>query len=368
MGYERKERLTRNILMMLTVGTFSIIPVAEGAPVLDNIETPGTHVQQAGGMTDVTSEVKNNIVNWKDFSVDKGETVRFDKGEKTNNYLNVVTGDQSSKIRGAIQGGNDVYIVNPQGIQIDKGATVNVGNLYLSTTPPENLSKDTFANDGSSPLVNAAASAAGKVVNMGKIEAKTVNVEGGIIKFLDTADVSATGSDVKLTANDAILLGHSPSAVTSTSDTGNSEVSFASVATPNESKTSYQMNKEPDNYTKITTKDQFSLMNNSGGKFWLGDNIVLSSSDTFTPISNFSGTFDGNFFEVQNLTVNSGDTPGGLFSSIAGVSTSNRAKVYDLGLRNVNINFNTDNEDNHAGALAGSATNADITNVYVASG
>ena len=210
MGYERKERLTRNILMMLTVGTFSIVPVAEGAPVLDNIETAGTHVQQAGAMTDVTSEVKNNIVNWKDFSVEKGETVRFDKGvtgETANNYLNVVTGNQSSNIRGTIQGGNDVYIVNPQGILIDKGATVNVGNLYLSTTPPENLSKDTFANDGSSPLVNTAASAAGNVVNMGKIEAKTVNVEGGIIKFLDTADVSATGSDVKLTANDAILLG-----------------------------------------------------------------------------------------------------------------------------------------------------------------
>ena len=80
MGYERKERLTRNITLMLTMGIFSIVPVAEGAPVLDHIETAGTHVQQSGTVTDVTSEIKNNVVNWKDFSVEHGETVRFDHG------------------------------------------------------------------------------------------------------------------------------------------------------------------------------------------------------------------------------------------------------------------------------------------------
>ena len=374
MGYERKERLTRNILLMLTVGTFSIVPVAEGAPVLDNIETPGAQVQQAGVMTDVTSTVKNNIVNWKDFSVDKGETVRFDKGvtgETANNYLNVVTGDQRSDIRGAIQGGNDVYIVNPQGILIDSGATVNVGNLYLSTTPPENLSKDTFAADGSSPLVNTSATAAGNVVNMGKIEAKTVTVEGDTIKFVDMADVSATGDNVKLTANNEILLGQksssASSASSSTSDTSSSDnggVTLANVATPSTSNQPYQTNTTPENFTVITDQNDLdtTVRNAPSGKYWLKNNISMSG--TFAPISSFSGTLDGNYYEIQGLNVSTSDYAG-LFSTITGTE-NNPAKVYDLGIRNATIE--TTDKKKYAGGLAGKADYADITNVYVAGG
>ena len=78
----KKERLVLQVGVALTTGVFSVIPVAEGAPVLDKVETAETHVVQSGTVTDVTSTVQNNIVHWKDFSVGEGEKVRFDKGEK----------------------------------------------------------------------------------------------------------------------------------------------------------------------------------------------------------------------------------------------------------------------------------------------
>lgn len=353
MAYERKEQLARSITLALTTGLFSIVPVvAEGAPVVDRVVTSGTSVEQNGKVTDVTSTVQNNIVNWKDFSVARDETVRFDQGAQTNNYLNVVTGSKQSEIAGKVEGGKNVYIVNQHGVLIDKDATVNVGNLYVSTTTDTLDTKDYLAT-GASPLVNTASTAAADVTNMGKIQADTVTVEGGTIKFLDTADVSAKGANVTLTANNEIKLGHQ--ATTATSSTG------IRRAMANPSGTAYRTNTTPTDYTVITNQSELQAINNDPSKnYWLKNDI--SMSDAFTPISNFSGVLDGNFYAIDANGVN---WAGGLFLTITGVSNEDRAKVYDLGLKNVNVSKGS---QAYVGALASSATNADITNVYVAKG
>ena len=71
--------------------------------------------------------------------------MRFDGGAKTKNYLNLVTGESMSRIYGTIEGGKNVYLVNPHGILFADGAAVNTGALYLSTAKKGDLDTYVFA-------------------------------------------------------------------------------------------------------------------------------------------------------------------------------------------------------------------------------
>lgn len=345
----RKEKLTLQVGVTLAAGMLSIVPVTYGAPVLDHVVTPQTKVEvsQQGKLTDVSSSVKNNVIDWKDFSVQKGETVRFDKGAKTNNYLNIVSGGTQSQINGTIQGGKDVYIVNPKGVVMGKDAQVDVGNLYVSTTKQQ-LDVTQYLESGASPLVNTSGSAAADVVNMGKISADTVHVEGGTIQFLDVADISAKGKNVVLQANDAIELGH---AMTSSASTTKGIRRARSS-----SDSAYVTSIKPENYTNVSNESELNAVKNDLTKnYWLTDNIDLNGAE-FTPIGGdtaYSGTFDGNFFEISNYKVSSG-TYGGLFGNVSGT-------IQHLGVTGADISG-----VNFAGGIAGKLTSkGKISQSYV---
>ncbi len=95
-----------------------------------------------------------------------------------------------------------------------------------------------------------------------------------------------------------------------------------------------------DGFTNINTAEELTVLSQSpdmwGGKFQLSENIDMAGID-FSPIGNsenpFTGTFDGNGYEIQNLTV-SGDKNSqniGMFGVIRG------AKLKNIILRNVQI-------------------------------
>ena len=97
-----------------------------------------------GTVMDIVGKNENNILKWEDFSIDAGEKVRFDAGAPLRNYLNLVTGEAMSRIYGTIEGGNNVYLVNPHGILFAESAQVNTGALYLSTAKTEDLNTSVF--------------------------------------------------------------------------------------------------------------------------------------------------------------------------------------------------------------------------------
>ena len=91
-----------------------------------NISTSGTTM-------DIMGKTAHNVLRWEDFSIEQNEKVRFDGGSQTRDYLNLVTGEGASNIYGTIEGGRNVYLVNPHGILFAKDSQVNTGALYLST-------------------------------------------------------------------------------------------------------------------------------------------------------------------------------------------------------------------------------------------
>ncbi|SFI13196.1 filamentous hemagglutinin family N-terminal domain-containing protein, partial [Selenomonas ruminantium] len=346
----KREKLTGQVGLALMTGMFGVVPVAYGAPVHDagsSYNTAGLQVNQGavgtatrGGIkTDVKGGATDNVVAWKDFSVGGKDEVVFDGANK--NYLNVVTGAATSQIDGMLSGGKNVYIVNPHGVIFGKSAEVNVGNLYVST---ENVAAAVAqrAQMGTSPAsVLQAAAPEADVVNLGSIQAAAVQVEGKNIRFLDSDKVTTDGT----TANTKVTL---------------NAAGYAHVGNDAGISAGYSGTNLTQNYKLIRTVKNLQDANTAAAttNFMLADNIDMDKQ-SYTPIgasTAYQGSFDGMFYEVQNLNVNvTGNA--GFFGSLNG------AKIFNLGLNNATVTGS-----NYAGGIAGTATGTDFTNVYVEGG
>ena len=361
-----KRKLAGEITISLIAGMFSIVPVACGAPVLDKVVSGGATVTVADKVTDVSSSAQNNVIDWKDFSVSNGETVQFDSGAKTHNYLNIVTGAATSQIDGAIEGGKNVYIVNPNGVIFGKGASVDVGNLYVSTRSVSavDLTGIDSTTGDMSPLATAAAANA-DVVNLGKLQATKVQVEGASIRFLNTTDITA--DKVAMTANTDgyIHVGYDDKDKKATASyTAGTNSNGNSVAIED-----YQLIK--------TTSDLVTAATavNAGGtaNYMLYNDLDMKGVTGFTPIGTstnpFKNKFDGMFYAIENLTLDNTANKSqatGLFGVVKGDNyQSSPARIDNVGLVKPNI---TGGDEAYTGGLAGQATNVVFHNVYTEDG
>lgn len=348
--YQTQARLACQISIGLMAGVFSIVPVVEASPVQDaaSAYNKGGVTVVPGPVTKVTSTTQNNIVAWKDFSVAQGETVQFDggsKGSKANNYLNVVTGNATSEIAGKIEGGNDVYLVNPHGVIFSKTAQVDVGNLYVSTQDFKSA-VDAYTGGKAGGAVLQAGTAQADIVNLGRIAADKVEADGTHIRFLNSAAVTAKSGVVLNAAGD--------DAYVHVGNAGGTDAGYTSTkGTP------------IDYYQLVSNATELQNIKNGLGKnYMLSEDIDASGIANFTPLGDsttpFSGKFDGMFYEVQNLDVNTANQFAGLFGVVDGGNTT--ARIDNVGI--VGAKVVTSHGDGEAGALAGSANHVVATNVY----
>ena len=369
MGKYRTRELTQRVryaLLAGVAGAFLIPQVAAAAPTGHHDETTGVQVAGEGTpTTTITATAANNVIKWADYSVKQGETVTYD----ANNYLNIVTGGNTSAINGSITGGGDIYLVNPNGVIFSKTASVNVGNLYVSTQETSTVGAGAFETSGTAPLSTTAVGKA-DVVNMGSITANKVEVYGRSIRILDAANVHVTTSPVIL---------H-----TDTVNDGYAHIGYQSGADP--AATAYKINGAnavaADNYYQlVSTPTQFQNINSDLTKnYMLANDIDFTDSATnaageITPIGGntintasgttarpaYSGKFDGNFFRVQNFKVTDANLQrSGLFGAL------DHAEIYNLGVTGATVQGSVVNGPEYAGGLAAVANNGTkLTNVYV---
>jgi filamentous hemagglutinin family protein len=81
----------------------------------------------------------NGVIDWSSFSIANGETVNFNFADAFA-VLNRVTGSQMSELNGTLNGNNNgsIFLVNPNGVLVGSGATINASNLVLSTLAVSN--------------------------------------------------------------------------------------------------------------------------------------------------------------------------------------------------------------------------------------
>lgn len=354
MGKYRTRELTQRVryaLLAGVAGAFLIPQVAAAAPTGHHGETNGVHVAGEGtATTTITATAANNVIKWADYSVKQGETVNYDG----KNYLNIVTGGNTSAINGTINNtGGDIYLVNPNGVIFGKTASVNVGNLYVSTQEESTLNMTAFTGSGNSPLSTSAGDV-GKadVVNMGSITANKVEVYGRSIRILDAANVHATTSPVILHTDTA-------------ANDGYAHIGYKSGAEP--AATAYKINGAnavaADNYYQlVSTTSEFRNMSLDLTKNYMLENDIdfageTALSPTGTITTPFTKKFDGNFYKVKNFTVMGGDRAG-LFGD------TNGASIENVGIIGATITGGTAGAD-YAGGIVAYARNSTLKNVYV---
>lgn len=145
-------------------------------------------ISAAGSTTSITQTTDRVAIDWSSFDISKNETVTFAQPGVNSAALNRVIGNTASQIFGHINANGQIYIVNPNGVNIGSTAVINVGGLVVTTA---NITPATFmtAPQLSADIVIAgsiqrASNNAGIVVS-GKISAAD---NGKIILLADKAD------------------------------------------------------------------------------------------------------------------------------------------------------------------------------------
>ena len=198
-------KLTKSVLLqmrpkllpLLLAAGLGATVVAYAVPTNPTVVNGQVSFSQDGNVFSITNS-PNAIINWGSFSIAQGEIVRFIQQYGNSAVLNRITGQDPSRIMGALQSNGRVYLINPNGILFGAGAQVNVNGLIASTLDIANA--DFLA--GKNKFFSGAK--AGSVVNEGEITTPS----GGKV-FLIAPDVTNSGIITSPQGEVVLAAGHS---------------------------------------------------------------------------------------------------------------------------------------------------------------
>lgn len=354
-------------LVMLSVLSVPWVASAAGNSVVANNMLPGNGNLIAGtieggfngnwtqgNQMNLHQTTQNAIVTWDSFSIGANATVTI-RGDHDNfNMLNYVTGSESSQIYGKLnsyvgdkQGGN-IYLVNPNGVQIGNSAEINVGSLHIANKKIDNINNWNENTDIANALKQNKAMTNAELMSLGYINANKLVFEGERVVIdmdrlsgLDTtkADaltiVSKPYDDKSFGDNrkyDVVLGSSTPEnakewgkyiefADNATGDRWQGTVQAGNPDAPNQSVTeffTYRWIKDGKELEKIGKAEGWGM----GDHYALRYSIDLTGSDQ-TPIGNtsenaFKGKFDGLDNSIFGLSINNSDNKKGAATGLFG--------------------------------------------------
>ncbi len=188
--------------------TQSVWAMPTGGALVDGGAVTGFVADPASGATFTTTAP--SIINWSAFGIAAGESMTFNTASGA--LLNRVTGGNVSEIFGTLTqtGENPMFLVNPAGILVGSGATINASNMVLSTLA---MSDSDFTTGLTSGTFNF-----GDSSNPGPLTIQTgANITannmlaalGGTVTVADGVTFSAANADVEMIAakNVSVLVG-----------------------------------------------------------------------------------------------------------------------------------------------------------------
>jgi filamentous hemagglutinin family protein len=105
-------------------------PPAKAGPEGERIVAGQANVVRPNATTTLVTQASQSVlIDWRDFSIAANETVRFQQPNANALAINRVTGNQISNIFGSLQANGNVALINPAGVIIHNGATIDVGGL-----------------------------------------------------------------------------------------------------------------------------------------------------------------------------------------------------------------------------------------------
>ncbi|MGC1388227.1 MAG: filamentous hemagglutinin N-terminal domain-containing protein, partial [Steroidobacteraceae bacterium] len=170
------------------------------------------HIASPNSATVVVTQSSNRaIINWSDFSINPGELTKFIQPSAASAILNRVIGSDPSALLGDLQSNGQVYLINPNGIVVGRGARIDAAGFAASTLDAAD------AQFLSGKDLSFAGRSGAAIANLGAIEASQGNVyliaqqvtNAGSITAANGTVGLAAGTQVTLTQNgtDHVLLG-----------------------------------------------------------------------------------------------------------------------------------------------------------------
>ncbi|HHS0408102.1 TPA: filamentous hemagglutinin N-terminal domain-containing protein [Haemophilus influenzae] len=152
-------------------------------------------------------------IEWHSFDIGKNKEVEFKQPDSNSVAYNRVIGGNASQIQGKLTANGKVYLANPNGVIITKGAQINVAGLLATTKDLEKISENGNGNsyqftrktkDGQvvkegQLLKDGQVVKEGQVINKGKIEAKDFVVLNGD-EVINEGKIDATNGKVYLSS------------------------------------------------------------------------------------------------------------------------------------------------------------------------
>ncbi len=405
----KRKKILQHYIAIWLMASLAAVPMAVGAagntvvsnntlPTLD-VSVTNNHTIDSNNTThqmDVTQTGKNGVITWKDFSIGANATVNF-KGEDKFNTLNYVTGANSSQIYGKMNANNNgnIYLVNPNGVQIGNSAQINVGSLYVSTKKIDGIDNWKNTADYDTALKNIKTiNSNAELMSLGYITANKVTFEGKRVVIdmdrlqgLDTTKQDALTINSERpyqTAGDGDVDNRFYDVVLGTDNPENAAywgkyMTFLNAVHPDivykgsdnaehsdgKAKTlseyfSYRWIKDGSELQKIGTNDQYKL----DGQYALRNAIDLTGSKQ-TPIGKdennaFTGKFDGLSFNIFGLTMDNTNGATGQAIGLFGYTKNALIGHFNLiaGTDDVSIKGG-----NYTGALIGYAVNTRVYSV-----
>lgn len=397
-------------LVMLSVLSVPWVASAAGNSVVANNMLPGNGNLIAGtieggfngnwtqgNQMNLHQTTQNAIVTWDSFSIGANATVTI-RGDHDNfNMLNYVTGSESSQIYGKLnsyvgdkQGGN-IYLVNPNGVQIGNSAEINVGSLHIANKKIDNINNWNENTDIANALKQNKAMTNAELMSLGYINANKLVFEGERVVIdmdrlsgLDTtkADaltiVSKPYDDKSFGDNrkyDVVLGSSTPEnakewgkyiefADNATGDRWQGTVQAGNPDAPNQSVTEF--------FTYRWIKDGKELENIGKTEGWgMGDHYALRYSidltgSNQTPIGNtkdnaFKGKFDGLDNSIFGLSIDNRDNKKGKATGLFGFTDG--AIMGNVTLIAGTDGISVQGGDKDTGAFIGHAVNTTVKGV-----
>lgn len=424
---KQKESLNKRLnkrlasLVMLSVLSVPWVASAAGDSVVANNMLPGNGKQGTvvagsieggfngswaqGNQMNLHQTTQNAIVTWDSFSIGANASVTINGEHDNFNMLNYVTGSESSQIYGKLnsyvhgkQGGN-IYLVNPNGVQIGNSAEINVGSLHIANKKIDNFDGWTENTDIANALQNKAMTDA-ELMNLGYINASKLVFEGERVVIdmdrlsgLDTTKADALtivskpydGKSVGDNRKYDVVLGSStPEKAaewgnymvftdvsdnggpmdTTTSTSWHGSTNVGNPDAPNQTITeffTYRWIKDGKELEKIGKAEGWGM----GDHYALRYSIDLTGSDQ-TPIGNtkdnaFKGKFDGLDNSIFGLSINNSDNKKGAATGLFGFTDG--AIMGNVTLIAGNDGISVQGGDTDTGAFIGHAVNTTVKGV-----
>ena len=376
---KHKQRLRQSITMWI-MASWLMIPLplqAAGNPVPGNMTLPtgGEFVSGSGtgailsdalsdsgknGVMDVKQNVDNAVIKWNDFSIGANAQVNFSKnGGGAFNTLNYVTGSNMSQIYGKLNAKDgNIYLVNPNGVQIGNSAEINVGSLYVSNANLDTDKLQQWDGNGIAAVKADQQVNNAELMSLGYIDDNNVTFDGNrIVLDIDRLNQKTNG-DYNVTIRQTNTE-HDFNLVLGTKDanqslSGQIQISHDGQVDQNIQEHTYQWIHNADELGNIDLRKNYALRN-----------AIDVTGKSFTSIGSegkeFRGKLDGLGNNIFGLTGSQG---------LFGVTDGAKIGHFNLIAGTTGVSINGKDKE-YTGALIGYAQNThveDVTNTLDVTG